>query len=193
MSAPDLEAQRALLARVRRLDREESVAYAERARALAEMGRLWGPDAGQILELAGTSGIGQDRAAGQLTRAKRLVELFPEALRRLSLGVLRVGTVEILLGVSKNCTDQVQRALDLRLSEQLCDLDAADARRLVAVTIPEIEATLHPRGQRDRHERARAHRGVWVKPVEDGMARIGAEVDQLTAGRMCSPSSPAAS
>jgi hypothetical protein len=62
-------------------------------------------------------------------------------------------------------------------------MDAVDARRLIAATIPEVEADLDAQAQRERHERARANRGVWAYPVEDGMARVGAELDQLTAAR----------
>jgi len=182
-TAADYAAQRAVLDRVGSLEREAAVLYAKQARARAEMAALWGTDQGQLLELAGTARIGQARAGGQLGRAERLVGLFPIALGLLELGVMRVGTVEILLSASKNCTEPVQRLLDARLAERVCPLDAVDVSRLVAATIPELEAELDPDAQEQRLEQARANRGVWVFPVDDGMARIGAEVDQMSARR----------
>jgi hypothetical protein len=183
MSAPDLAAQRAVLDRVGSLEREQSVLFARQARARAEMVRLWGADPGVLVELAGTARIGQDRAGGQLGRAGRLVEHFPIALGLLELGVMRVGTMEIVLAVTKNCRTEVMELLDERLSERLCELDAVDVRALVAATIPEVEAELDPIAQQERYEQARANRGVWAFPVEDGMARIGAELDQVSARR----------
>jgi hypothetical protein len=183
MSGPDLVAQRAVLDRVASLEREQSVLYARQARARAEMSRLWGADQGVVLELAGTARVGQVRAGGQLSRAERLVEHLPVALGLLELGVMRVGTVEIVLELTKSCSGQVQQLLDARLSERICPMDAVDARRLVAASILQVEAELDAQAQRERHERARANRGVWAFGVEDGMARIGAELDQLTARR----------
>ncbi|MDP9181606.1 MAG: 13E12 repeat family protein, partial [Actinomycetota bacterium] len=183
MSAPDLAAQRAVLDRVGSLEREQAVLYARQARARAEMVRLWGADQGVLVELAGTARVGQAKAGGQLGRAERLVEHFAVALGLLELGVMRVGTVEIVLSLTKNCRTEVMELLDARLSEQLCELDAVDVRRLVAATVPEIEAELDPAAQQERHEQARANRGVWAFGVQDGMARIGAELDQISARR----------
>jgi hypothetical protein len=183
MSVPDLTAQRVVLDRVASLEREQAVLYARQARARAEMARLWGTDQGVVLELAGTARVGQGRAGGQLCRAERLVEHLPVALGLLEHGVMRVGTAEILLELTKSCSVEVQQLLDARLSERICPMDAVDARRLIAASIPEVEAELDAQAQRERHERARANRGVWAFPVEDGMARIGAELDQLSARR----------
>ena len=183
MSSPDRTAQRAVLERVGSLERERAVLFAKQARAHAEMAVLWGEDPGVLLELAGTARMGQGRAGGLLGRDERLVTLFPVALGLLELGVMRVATVEILLAVSKNCTAPVQQLLDERLAERVCQLDAVDARRLIAQSIPELEAELDPAAQHERLEQARANRGVWAHPVEDGMARIGAELDQVSARR----------
>ena len=183
MPLPDTAAQRAVLDRVGSLERERAVLYAKEARAHAEMAALWGADPGVCVELAGTARCGQDRAGGQLVRDERLVTLFPIALGLLELGVMRVATVEILLSVSKNARQEVQQLLDTRLSERICPMDAADARALIVATIPELEGELGPAAQQERYEQARANRGVWSFPVEDGMARIGAEIDQISARR----------
>ncbi|HUR52115.1 MAG TPA: DUF222 domain-containing protein [Mycobacteriales bacterium] len=183
MPTPDVAAQRAVLDRVASLEREQAVLYARQARARAEMAQLWGADQGVVLELAGTARIGQQRAGGQLDRGAQLVHGFPVALGLLEHGVMRVGTVEVLLNVTRQCSRPVQQLLDARLSEQLCQLDAVDVRRRVLQAVPEVEAEVEAGEQEHRFERARADRGVWVMQVEDGMARIGAEVEQLAARR----------
>jgi hypothetical protein len=62
-------------------------------------------------------------------------------------------------------------------------MDAADARARIARAIPQLEAEVDAAAQRERYERARASRRVWVDPVDDGMARIGAEIDAVDAKR----------
>ena len=183
MTTPDQAARRAVLDRIGSLEREQSVLFAKQARAHTAMADEWGGDPDVLLELAGTARIGQAKAGGQLGRDERLVRHFPIALGLLEHGVMRVGTVEILLAVSKKCSVEVMELLDVRLSERICLMDAVDVRRLVAATILEVEAEIDAEAQRERHEQARANRGVWVFDVEDGMARIGAEVDQVDAQR----------
>jgi hypothetical protein len=77
----------------------------------------------------------------------------------------------------------VQLELDQRIGRDLIGMDAADARQLIVATMLQVEADLDEQGQKERHQQAHANRGVWVKPVGDGMARIGAEVDELKAQR----------
>lgn len=182
-SSPDRAAQRAALDRVDALERAKAVLYAQEARSRVLIGRLWDQDPGQVLELAGTARIGQGRAAGQLDRAERLVQYFPVALGLLEHGVMFVGTAELLLRLSKNCSPAVQQLLDERVSETVCLLDAADAGRRIARAIPELEAEIDAAEQRERLERAHAGRRVWVEPAQDGMARIGAELDAVDARR----------
>jgi hypothetical protein len=136
-----------------------------------------------ILELAGAARIGQTRARTQLEDGRRAVELYPLALELLKAGALLQGTAEMLLVMTRKCAEHVQLELGRRITAELASLDAADARRLIAATIAEVEADLELAAQQDRHAQAQANRGVWVKPVEDGMARIGAEIDQVQAQR----------
>jgi hypothetical protein len=180
--APNLFLLRdAALEQVRRLEVAKAQAYAVEARALAELAGHFQGDSSVFLELSGTARIGQIKAAGSCDRATRLVEGFPVALGLLEQGTMFVGTAELLLAVTKNCSERVRREVDRRLSGQVAALDAADARARISAAVLEIEAELDLAEQQRRYAQARANRGVWVKPVEDGMARIGAEVDAVAA------------
>jgi hypothetical protein len=180
--APDVLQQRdAALEQVRRIERSKARAFAKEARVLAELGELYQGDSGVLLELAGTARIGQVKAAGQSERARRLVGLFPRALALLEAGEMFEGTAQLLLAVTKNASERVQAEVDRRLSSRVAAMDAVDARALVAATVVEVESELEREEQERRYAQARANRGVWIQPVEDGMARIGAEVDAVAA------------
>ncbi len=175
--------QLAVMQRVHDHEAERSRAFAADLCLWAELHEAFGPDDSVLLELAGTAKVGQAKAAGMLLRGHRLVTLFPRALALLQAGELHVGTAELLLWTTSKCTDAVQAELGRRLTDTLVDLDAADARRLLLTTIPQVEAELEIEQAKRRHAQARANRGVWVKPVEDGMSVIGACVDALDAHR----------
>jgi len=156
--------------------------YAAEMRELAGLVTLYnGVGRDVVMEVAGTARMGQDAASGSLTRAVRQVELFPVALRLLEAGVMHVSTAHILLAVTKHASERVQLQVDLRVSNEVATLDAGNVREFVARTLVEVETALEAEESRERAARARANRGVWVKPVEDGMARIGAEVDGIAA------------
>jgi hypothetical protein len=179
-----LAAQREAVAVVRQDEHDRAVLYARMLQNRAELYRLLDRrQADAILEVAGAARIGQTRALTQLEDGRRAVLLYPLLLELLQAGALLQGTAEMLLSMTRACTEDVQCELGRRIIGELAPLDAADARRLIAATIAEVETDLDLVEQKDRHEQAQANRGVWVKPVEDGMARIGAEVDQLSAQR----------
>jgi len=136
-----------------------------------------------IAELAGTARIGQDRATTQYEIALRLDGNFPRVVELLDEGTMLRGTAEMLATITKEASAPVQVELGVRISDRLAPLDAVDARELIVMTLREVEADLGREEQERRHERARAGRGVWAKPVGNGMTRIGAEVDDLTAQR----------
>jgi hypothetical protein len=176
--------QRAIVQELRQDEPRRSAEYARRARLLADLFSVEPARPGHaILEVAGLFKVGQDRAHTMLKHSSRLVELYPTVLTLLDEGVVAVGTVELLLWVTANAPEHVQAQLGMRIASQLIDLDAADARRLITSTMLEIEAELDADGAKERQQQAHANRGVWVKPVADGMARIGAEVDEVTAQR----------
>jgi hypothetical protein len=176
--------QRAIVGELREDEPRRSRDFAERARLLADLLAAYEDKPSHaILEVAGLFKVGQGRADTMLKHARRLTELYPAVLELLDEGAVAVGTVELLLWVTANAPDAVQAQLGIRIAAELVDLDAADARRLITSTMLEVEAELDEQGQKERHQQAQANRGVWVKPVADGMARIGAEVDEITAQR----------
>ncbi|MDP9181897.1 MAG: 13E12 repeat family protein, partial [Actinomycetota bacterium] len=177
-------AQRAVLELICQDEHDRAVLYARTLRNRADLYRMLDrKPADAIVELAGTARIGQTRALTQLQDGRRMLELYPLGLELLDAGALLVGTVEMLLLMTRTCAEHVQLELGRRILGQLVGLDAADARRLIEATIGEVEADLDLQAHKDRHAQAQANRGVWVKPVEDGMARIGAEIDELKAQR----------
>ena len=162
----------------------EAREYAAKTRELIELERLFAGDRdGLILELSGTARMGQGSAAGEVDRAVRLGEHYPRVLELLSRGQMRVATVQILLRLTAKCSSAVHDELGRRLPDRLAPLDAADARPLIAATILEVEADLERAAQQERYAKARANRGVWVYDVENGMARVGAEIGAVEARR----------
>jgi hypothetical protein len=179
-----VERKRELVHELREDEPKRSVDYARRARLLADLYSVEPSKPGHaILEVSGLFKVGQDRAHTMLKHGRRLVELYPTVLGLLEEGVVAVGTAELLLWVTANCSDQVQGQLDVRIASALIDCDAADARREITRAMLEVEAELDAEGTKERQQQAHANRGVWVKPVADGMARIGAEVDEIAAQR----------
>jgi len=182
--ALNLDAQRTVRSSLADLGVQGGALYAQQLRQLAELERLSAErPLHAVMEVAGTLGVGQDKARRLLDHGRRAVGLFGRAVELLEVGVLREATVEMLLYLTAKYSEQVQAETGDRIIDQLIDCDAADARALIVATLLEVEADLDPDGVAERHAQARANRGVWVKPVEDGMARIGAEVDQLSAHR----------
>jgi hypothetical protein len=176
-------AKRAALRRWRRSQESYARQYAHRMECLADLATAFRdePDREVILEAAGTARMGQMSTTTQLECARRLRENFPLALRLLKQGVMFVRTAEIFLQVTKNASDDVQHEVGRRLIPEVAEWDAADVSRRVSAMLVEVESELEEQKQRERHERAKANRGMWVLPLQDGMARIGAEVDQVSA------------
>jgi len=182
--ALNLAAQRVVRESLAQLDTEQGVLYARKLRELAELARLSEDrPAHAIMEVAGTFKVGQAKATTMLQHGRRSVDLLPRALELLESGALQQGTMELLLWTTNKCSDEVLTEVGHRILGRLLGCDAADARALIKATVLEVEADLDPDAQQRRHDQARANRGVWVKPVEDGMARIGAEVDAISAQR----------
>jgi hypothetical protein len=127
--------------------------------------------------------VGQAKGKRLLEHGRRLVELVPQALLMLEAGQLRVGSVELLLWTTAKCTDEVLAEVGRRVVGQLVDCDGVDAHARVKQVMLEVEADLDAQAAVRRHAQARANRGAWLKLVEDGMVRIGAEVDALTGQR----------
>jgi hypothetical protein len=182
--ALNLDAQRAVRASLAAIDAERGELYARHLRALAELDRLSAEKpAHAVLEVAGTLGVGQGRATTLLDHGRRSAQHYPRALELVENGAMRPATLELLLYVTAKASEEVQAELGQRVIDSLIDCDAVDARALIVATLLEVEADLDLEAHKERHEKARANRGVWVKQIEDGMARIGAEVDAMCAQR----------
>ena len=83
-----------------------------------------------------------------------------------------VHTAQLLLSLTKACTEQVQTRVQSRVLPTLVGLGPGDARRLVESTTLEVE----PRSTRlltaERRARARRRRRVWVSADPDGMGAV---------------------
>jgi hypothetical protein len=136
-----------------------------------------------VADLAGTARIGQQRATTQSEIAVRIVRNFPRVIALMKSGRMLRGTVEMLATLTRHASTEVQVELGNRISDELAPLDAVDARELIVQTLLEVEADLGKQAKEERHERARKNRGLWIKPLGDGMTRIGCDVDDITAQR----------
>jgi hypothetical protein len=179
--------QRALVADVRAAieqdERDLAALYARSLENRERLATLLPPTRGRpgVVELAGTARIGQMRATTQSEIAVRIVRNFPRVLELMKSGAMYRGTVEMLATLTKNASTEVQVELGYRISDELVPLDAVDARELIVQTLLEVEADLGKQQKEERHERARKNRGLWIKPLGDGMTRIGCDVDDITA------------
>lgn len=172
-------AQRALLEAIDEDEQELARLQVRKARHRAELTSLWAGKPGQgVMELAGTARIGQHRATRQIEDDTRLVHCFPRATALLEQGRMLVGTCRMLLKMTRKLHADLQLQLDRRISAEIAGLDAVDARGVIERAVAEVVSSEEARRT---HEEAKARRGVWVIPVEDGMARIGAEVDAVEA------------
>jgi hypothetical protein len=177
--------QRAVLVRVAAFEAEQAQLFARRMRERAELARLWeSSTAGtDVIELAGTGRVGQGRATTELHDAVRLVEVFSATLDLLEAGVLYQHTAELLLSLTRHCTEQVQREVERRLLSTIATANSADARRILSSTIPEVEADIDPALTLQRLERARSQRTVWTRQLPDGMCQTGVTLDALRGRR----------
>jgi hypothetical protein len=182
MSSSPLPARREQLERVTEHYRLQASQYADRCVSLTQLADAYGTDERSLLlDLAGSGHMGQIRATGELERARRLHDFYPGVLDLLRTGDLLMPVVDVLLRKTKNCSEKVHERLGQVLPAKLAGLDAADAYDVIARTLLEVEGELERQEQQERHAKAKANRGVWVFDVEDGMARVGAEVDAITA------------
>jgi hypothetical protein len=179
--------QRALVADARAAieqdERDMAALYARTLENRERLATLLPPTRGRhgVVELAGTARIGQMRATTQSEIAVRIVRNFPRVLELMKSGAMYRGTVEMLATLTKNASTEVQVELGYRISDELAPLDAVDARELIVQTLLEVEADLGKQEKEERHERARKNRGLWIKPLGDGMTRIGCDVDDIAA------------
>ena len=193
--ASQQQRQRGLLAAIANAEAADARLFAHRMRLRAELDESFapettaepdpvsGPEQFGVLELAGTARIGQLRASGQFSDARRLVELFAGTLGLLTAGVMFRETAVLLLALTRNCTAAVQVEVEGRLLPALATANTADVRRLVTATIVEVEADLDPELTRERLADAKRQRRVWVNPMPDGINHVGAALDNAQTRR----------
>ena len=162
---------------------QEAVLFARRMGHLAQLLALAAAEFGAsgveqfvVLELAGTCRSGQVRAARQALTATRLCEVLTGTLAALSSGGLFVHQAEVLLELTKGCTEQVAGLVERRVLTELAELGPRDAHRLIARVVLEVEAELDAALTEQRLAASRRARRVWTRPDADGMASVGASM-----------------
>jgi hypothetical protein len=178
------DAQHGVLGALRLAARDEAKLYARQMSLRAQMVSDWAKEADgtAVLELAGTVRVGQGRASRELDDAVRLVTTWRESWLLLGDGAMFKPMAELLLSTTRNCADAVQAEVQHRILPLVQGGNVADARRLLGEVVLEVEADLDPELTRERLDRAARNRRVWIQPGEDGMARVGADLEVL-AGR----------
>ena len=123
--------QRAVLARITELETQQGRLFAARMLAVYDQSRLWeqapSPDMFGILELAGTMRIGQSRAATLQDDARRLVDVLRATLAGLQAGRIFQPAAELLLRLTRHCTDEVAAQVERRVLPHLTG-NTADLR-----------------------------------------------------------------
>ena len=170
------DAQRCVLDALAGDEAEEARLFACRVRHLAAAAELFERGAGVehflTIELAGTCRIGQIRGANRLDEAVRLTGVFLDTLELLERGEMFVHTAQLLLSLTKACTEQVQTRVQSRVLPTVVGLGPGDARRLVESTTLEVEAEIDAALTAERRARARRRRRVWVSADPDGMGAV---------------------
>src|SRR4051812_12661220 len=99
-----------------------------RAQMMAEWrqsdGELLEPAGHEIVELAGTVRIGQQRAATQLSNGQRLVLVWRRSHAALKAGLMYPSTAELLLMLTRNSSEAVQAAVEARVFAQVLTMNA---------------------------------------------------------------------
>jgi Domain of unknown function (DUF222) len=180
--------QNALLDELARLEAERSRLAARRTEVLVLLGELGrraeladGVERFLEIELAGTCRLGQGAAARPFTEAERLAVHLPRTLELLSLGELYEHQAAVLLEVTRNCTEEVARAVEERVLPAAADLCPADLRSRVRTALLAVESAADTAEAEQRVLAARRRRRVWARPDLDGLGVAGAllPVEQL--------------
>jgi hypothetical protein len=111
------------------------------------------------------------------------VEVFGATLALLEAGVMFRETAVLLLGLTVNCTEAVQAEVERRVLDRVATASTSDVRRVVEAVIPEVEADLDLELTRERLERSRRGRRVWVSPGPDGMQQVTGVLDPVQTRR----------
>lgn len=180
--------RRAAVDAVQESCRAEARAFADMMRAAAELGAAANTQdslsahADGVMELAGSSGIGQSRAATRLDDARRLVG-WPGMLAALDEGRVLRPSAEQLQRLVRHVSDAVAHEVAHRVLGRLTIGTTTDQRRAVEETVVAVEAELDPEAVARREADAAERDAVWLTPEADGRCVVGANLDVLVGRR----------
>ncbi len=172
-----------LVAAFEHADAALAAAEADRAQALARAGQLAREiGAGKRAEvrehemalrgIAATIGVQarvSDRSMQhQIGEATRLAERFPATLAARGRNEITRQHVRAITDAASPLPDDVAAVFEVEALEQC----RRDTNGRVRARLEILAQRLHPRTFTERHQDARAHRGVFISPLPDGMSSL---------------------
>lgn len=154
--------------------REGLLAVASRlAMSMAERGD--GLDAADLTfrsvaaELATAVRVSDRTMQRRMAAAEELVERFPAVWQAQGVGRISAGHARVIADAGAHIDDRDARDAYARRAVEFAEQESANRLRPIAARLAE---QYQPRPLQERHEQARAGRGVWVREREDGMAEF---------------------
>ena len=140
--------------------------------ALSERAQAAGPQARRTLalELAGSWQVGQLTAERWLAEGERMLEALPRTVAMLGSGTLLRHQAVVLLHRTQGCDVELAQAVEAEVLPDGAALCPSDLHRRV----DRVRLRLEAERDVDRHAERIAERRTWTRPVEDGMAVVGA-------------------
>jgi hypothetical protein len=168
------------LARLRSLEKREAKVAAERAKVLARMVAStsareldWAGEApwdSLLMEVAGTSRVGQRAANTRLDDSEHLVQRLPRTHAALAAGELYVPQARVIVQETRALNAELCAKVEQAIVPTAARHAPGDLRRRVQKAVLAAD----PKSADERHERAKEERATWLRPAEDGMVVHGA-------------------
>jgi hypothetical protein len=111
-------------------------------------------------------------AQARLDLAVTLTGRLPGTLAALADGVLDLAKVRIVAELTGPLTDPQAAAVEAQVLPRAGAKTGPALRQALRRAVLRID----PHGARARHEQRRRQRAVWLRPLEDGMAELGAQL-----------------
>lgn len=167
--------QRAALDAVQAELAEEARGYARRLRLLVELSRASAGEQCTELEMAGSWRVSQLTAASWTADAERFETCLPVALAMLDDGALSVSQAKVLLHRTRDCTQDVARAVEAEVLPAGAALCPSDLRKRVDRAVLRLESEeLDGTAAERRRAEAVARRRTFARPEPDGTGLAGA-------------------
>ncbi|KQQ05583.1 MULTISPECIES: HNH endonuclease signature motif containing protein [unclassified Rathayibacter] len=132
-------------------------------------------------ELATGSGVSEGELSRELERAHLLVEDLPRTRTALAAARIRWRAGEVICAAAAMLPKESLAEFDERAADLALSTTPTQLRRAV----DRLRDELHTTPLAQRHERARADRGVWLTPEIDGMATLSAHLPAAAAVGVC--------